>query len=162
MSDSHNSSPCHTRGFGDKHPTQTLWSRVTGTREECVIRLDEQATHEIKFRNVRRHATDAKVVATCVEDCVQYTESGPDADLSSDCTRLEISLRLEDFRKEFSRQYQIEVCSDHSETEYLKTSLRPLSPTGDQESTSNTVSDGSGEEVVADIQLLPELTITGE
>jgi hypothetical protein len=159
MSDS---PPCHKRGVGNEHRTQTLWSRVTGTERECVIKSDDQATHEIEFRNVRRHAIDATVVATCTEDCVQYAESSRDADLSSDRTRLEIPLRLECLRDDFSRQYQIEVCSDHAETEYLKTSLRPRSPSENRDSTPDAVSDGSGQEAVADIELLPKLTIAGE
>lgn len=156
------SSLCYKCDVGEEHPTQTLLSRVTGTERECVINTDEQATHEIEFRNVRRHAIDATVVATCTEDCVQYTESGPDSDLSSDRTRLEIELRLQPPRDDFLRQYQIEVCSDHAETEYLKTSLRPRSPSENQDSMPDTVSDGSGQEAVADIELLPKLTIAGE
>lgn len=162
MSDTNYSLPCHERGVGDEHQTQTLWSHVIGTEEDCVIESDEQATHEIKFRNVRRHSTEATIVATCTENCVRYTESGPDANLSQDSTRLEIPLRLEKYRDNFSRQYQIEVCADHSGTEFLKTSLRPQSTTETQESTSDTVSDGSGRAAVADIELLPKLTITEE
>jgi hypothetical protein len=159
MSDTYDSIPCDKRSADHEHPTQTLWSRITGTEDECVITPDEQATHEIKFRDVRRHSTEVTIVATCTEGSIQYTESSRDAELSQDNTRLEMSLRLENYAKTFSRQHLIEVCDNHSDKEFLKTSLRPRSTDETEESTADTVSNGSGQGAVADIELVPKLTI---
>jgi len=157
-SDTYDSTPCDLRTSGNKYPTETLWSCVTGTKDECVITPDEEAIHEIEFRSVRRHGFEGELVINSSRNCIQYINTDSDTEVLEQGTKIKKQVTLEEQASKFSEKYLIELCSNHSTEEYLETSCIRKAQTND-EGSSEVVSDGGNQDAFESIELTPKLTI---
>lgn len=159
MANAYDSTPCD-KSSGNDHPTQTLWSRVINTEDDCIVTPeDDKAKHEIEFRNVRRRAIEGKLTVNSTNECIEYDNADPDDKILEEGTKMEKHLVVQPRVPQPTIRYPITACSDQSSEDYLKTSLSPKEETNRRKKENKTIQDGGDTEPFARLELVLEVTV---